>query len=147
MDELKVAMEAVGLYQVQYEQVDKLWNYFSVVTLATAGFVLGSERATRTIVESVTIVAAYLVFCFGNQEALLVGQEQLSQIYQMALPLAEKANFSIAAFKPIDTERVQRFHSAVALSVCAAVFIVAWLRNRSRSQSGEKTPSEKVLRN
>ncbi|WP_219584839.1 hypothetical protein, partial [Vibrio parahaemolyticus] len=85
MDEIKLAMEAIQIYQVQYDQVDKVWGYFSAVTLAISGFVLGSDKATRSIKEPIAILIVYWLFCYGNHLALIAGQEQLIQLGEIAV--------------------------------------------------------------
>ena len=74
MENVKLALDAISLYQTQYAQVDKVWGYFSVVTLAMIGFIIGSNIATRTLLEPLVIVTAFLVFCIGNHQALVAGQ-------------------------------------------------------------------------
>ena len=130
MDDIKLALEAISLYQTQYAQVDKLWAYFSVVTLTVTGFVIGSNKATKTLKEPVAIVLAYLVFCFGNHKALVVGQMQLEQLASIAIKLAESADFEVSSLQPITHEWVSLFHIAVIMAVCSGVVAVAWLRQK-----------------
>lgn len=128
MDELKLAFEAINLYQTQYTQVDKLWGYFSVVTLAMAGFVIGSEKATQTFLEPIAIVVAYLIFCVGNHQALIAGQKQLEQFATIAKKYAGEAKLDVSSIKPIPYAEVELFHLSVIAAVCLGVIIVAWLR-------------------
>lgn len=83
MADISTLLDTISVYQTQYDQVDKLWNYFSVVTLAMVGFVIGNDKATRTLKEPLAIVAVYWVFCIGNHAALITGQEQLEQLGTM----------------------------------------------------------------
>ncbi len=68
------AIDLISVYQTQYSQVDKLWGYFSVVSLAVAGFVIGSDKATKSFKESMAVVLVYISFCIGNNMALVKGQ-------------------------------------------------------------------------
>lgn len=128
MEELKVAFEAINLYQAQYTQVDKLWGYFSVVTIAMAGFVIGSEKATQSFLEPIAIVVAYLTFCVGNHQALIAGQKQLEQFATIAKSYACKAELDVSSINPIPHAEVQTFHLSVIAAVSLGVIIVAWLR-------------------
>lgn len=128
MDEMKLALDAIALFQTQYSLVDKLWGYFSVVTLAIAGYVVGSDKATRSLKETVAIVAAYLVFCVGNHRALIEGQKQLEQLAAIALTLGRKAGLEVSSLTPIGHEWIGYFHLSVILAVCLGIFLIAWLR-------------------
>jgi hypothetical protein len=127
MSDLKDAFEAINIYQTQYTQVDKLWGYFSVVTLAMTGFVIGSERATQSFLEPIAIVAAYLVFCVGNHPALVAGQKQLEQFATIAKSYADKADLDVSSINPIPHTQVKRFHLSVIAAVCVGVIVVARL--------------------
>lgn len=35
-------IDAFNMFQTQYSQVDKLWNYFGVISLTVAGLTIGS---------------------------------------------------------------------------------------------------------
>ncbi|WP_139117553.1 hypothetical protein [Endozoicomonas atrinae] len=94
-DNVQLAFDAIQLYQTQYSQVDTVWGYFSAVTLAISGFVLGMKRSTKTIKQTIAIVAAYLVFCVGNHKALKSGQELLLDLGKNADFYAEKAGLVV----------------------------------------------------
>jgi hypothetical protein len=61
--ELKAALD---LYANQYGATDKLWAYFSSVTLAVLGFSVASDKVSKSFVEASVVVAGYVVFCVGN---------------------------------------------------------------------------------
>ncbi|MDO6563169.1 hypothetical protein Q4488_07180 [Amphritea sp. 1_MG-2023] len=126
MCELKVAFEAIKIYQTQYTQVDKLWGYFSVVTLAMIGFVLSSDIPPKSFLEPMTIVAAYLVFCIGNHQALIAGQKQLEQFAIIAQACAGKAELEVSSINPIPHTQIKKFHLSVVIAVSIGVMIVAW---------------------
>ncbi|WP_147821182.1 hypothetical protein [Salidesulfovibrio onnuriiensis] len=138
MEDLKLAMEAIGLYQVQYDQVDKIWSYFSVVTLAIVGFVVGSDKAVRSIKEPIAIVCGYLVFCWGNHQALVKGQRQLEELYATVLKLATKADVAVVQLKPLSAQSVKETHLSFIAAVCVGVLVVAWLRLRAARKSEEQ---------
>ena len=66
LSELKTVLD---LYQAQYNATDKLWTYFSTVTLAVLGFSVGSDRVSQSFLEASIVVVGYVVFCFGNYRA------------------------------------------------------------------------------
>ena len=45
MENLELVLNAVSVYQAQIDQVDKIWNYFSVVSLTVVGIILNSDKA------------------------------------------------------------------------------------------------------
>lgn len=135
MEEIKLAFEAIGLFQQQYSLVDKLWGYFGVVTLAAGGYVVGSEKATRSLKEVVAIVVMYLVFCVGNHIALVEGQRQLQQLSVIARDLSRKAKLDLSTLEPIRHEWVSRFHLTVALVVSLGILLIAWLRLKEGGRS------------
>lgn len=144
MEEIKLALDAISIYQTQYAQVDKIWGYFSVVTLATAGFVIGSERSTRTVREPVVILAAYLVFCVGNHQALIAGQKQLEQLSSVTITLAKPVADDLSSFVPMSHDLVGFFHMGVVTAVCIGVIVVAALRRRRKRT--EVNQSQEVIK-
>ncbi|MGX9459877.1 hypothetical protein ACWXWU_01360 [Shewanella sp. A14] len=126
MCELKVAFEAINIYQTQYTQVDKLWGYFSIVTLAMCGFAIGGKIPPDSFVESLAIIAAYLVFCVGNHQALIAGQKQLEQFATIAKSCANKAHLEVDSIDPIPHTQIKKFHLSVIVAVSIGVIIVAW---------------------
>ncbi|MBQ1784488.1 MAG: hypothetical protein II007_12630 [Gammaproteobacteria bacterium] len=126
MADISTLLDTISVYQTQYDQVDKLWNYFSVVTLAMVGFVIGNDKATRTIKEPLAILAVYWVFCIGNHAALIRGQEQLEQLGKLVTNQAhELANsgfsISLGEFKPLSTDSVNWFHLGVIAAISMGV--------------------------
>ncbi|BBM64921.1 hypothetical protein VA249_15670 [Vibrio alfacsensis] len=130
MDEVKLAMEAIQIYQVQYDQVDKVWGYFSAVTLAISGFVVGSDKATRSIKEPIAILIAYWFFCYGNHLALIAGQEQLIQLGDIAVKFGDKAGLNISSFDPLSTNLVGNFHIGAIIAVSLGILVISVLRHK-----------------
>lgn len=131
MEEINQVLEAISLYQTQAALVDKLWGYFSVVSLAVTGFVIGSKRATQSLKEPVAILIAYLVFCFGNNKAIAAGQQQLEQLYTFVHGLAKHAAIDVSALQPFNHNEVQVFHWSVVIALSIVVIIISWLRLKS----------------
>ncbi len=130
MEEVKLAMEAIRIYQAQYDQVDKVWGYFSAVTLAISGFVMGSERATRSLKEPIAILIAYWFFCYGNHLALISGQEQLVQLADIAVNFGSKAGLNVSSFAPLSANSVGNFHIGAIVTVSFGIIVIATLRRR-----------------
>ncbi|MCO7200544.1 MULTISPECIES: hypothetical protein [Pseudoalteromonas] len=125
MCDLKHAFEAINIYQIQYSQVDKLWGYFSVVTLAMCGFAIGGKiPSSSTHVEAIAIVLAYLVFCIGNHQALVAGQKQLEQFAAIARSCALKVELEVSSITPIPHDKVKKFHLSVIIAVSLGVLVI-----------------------
>lgn len=124
MCELKMAFEAINIYQTQYSQVDKLWGYFSVVTLAVCGFAIGGKITSGDLTGTIAIIAAYLVFCIGNHQALIAGQKQLEQFASIAKSCASKAELEVGSINPIPHKQIRQFHLSVIAAVCVGLLIV-----------------------
>ncbi len=125
---VQLAFDAIQLYQTQYSQVDTVWGYFSVVTLAVSGYVLGSEKATRTFNETLAIVAVYIVFCIGNHKALVTGQRLLYDLSKDAERYAVDANLVTQQFHTLPHTMVGNFHILVVIAVVIGICIVAYSR-------------------
>src|SRR5689334_15008338 len=76
--------DALDLYQVQYGATDRLWTYFSTVSLALVSYAIGSDRLSKSFIETAVVLATYLVFCIGNHAALSAAQAQLVSLGKMA---------------------------------------------------------------
>jgi hypothetical protein len=128
MNTFQNAMDLVEIYQVQYSQVDKLWNYFSIVSIAVAGFVVGSERATKTFKESIAVVLAYLSFCIGNNRALVEGQDLLYSFSLLAEHAMAEAELNIQTFGTFTADEVFWFQISISSFVCVGILLIGWLR-------------------
>lgn len=122
--------DALDIYQTQYGQVDLLWNYFSVVTLAVLGFAIGSEKATASLREASLIVAGYLVFCIGNASALFLGHGQLIEFARLAIAAGQRQGLDMAYLAPLPTGEIRAFYWAVVASVCLGVLAISHWRRR-----------------
>ena len=122
---------AVDLYLAQYAATDRLWAYFSTVTIAVLGFSIGSDKVSRSFVEASIVVVGYAVFCYGNHRALSLSQEQLGQFADLARAVAEKRGVTLSSLRPFSTAAEARFYWAVVVAVCAGILLITW-RRRSR---------------
>ena len=123
MDNSVNLVEIFQMFQAQYSQVDKLWNYFGIVSLAVAGFTIGNEKATRTIKEPIAIVIGYLAFCVGNYTALIYSHKFL-------VVLANRYNEKACAYalnhvKVITVERISVFYIFVVITFTLSILILA----------------------
>ncbi|MBJ7310835.1 hypothetical protein ACFOLJ_24020 [Rugamonas sp. CCM 8940] len=87
LSDLKILLD---MYTNQYTGTDKLWTYFSTVTLAVVGFTIASDKISQSFIEALVVAIAYLIFCFGNYRALKLSQEQLIEFAGIVRPIAEK---------------------------------------------------------
>lgn len=126
MDNSVNMVEIFQMFQAQYSQVDKLWNYFGVVSLAVAGFTIGNEKATRTIKEPIAIVIGYLAFCVGNYTALIYSHKFL---VVLANRYNEKAcSNALNHLKVITVERVSVFYILVVITFTLTILVVSYSR-------------------
>jgi hypothetical protein len=124
--ELKAALD---LYAAQYSATDKLWAYFSSVTLAVLGFSVASDKVSKSFVEASIVVLGYFVFCVGNFSALYLSHQQLIEFAAIARPVAQKYHVTLTTLEPFPAASVARFYWAVVASVCAGVLFITWRRH------------------
>jgi hypothetical protein len=62
-DEQLLLKAAMDMYQAQYTATDKLWGYFSVVSLALVAYTISSEKVTRIFPEAVAVLAGVATPC------------------------------------------------------------------------------------
>ncbi|MNP39417.1 hypothetical protein D3C76_1329920 [compost metagenome] len=131
MCEILSLKDALELYQTQYTQVDKLWSYFGTCTLAVLGFSIGSEKATKSMLEVVVILAGYLVFCAGNYNALCLGQKQLTEFANLAIQAASNQKIDFRILQPLPPEYISIFYWCVVAAVCIGIVVIARKRQRN----------------
>jgi hypothetical protein len=124
--ELKAALD---LYAGQYGATDKLWAYFSSVTLAVLGFSVASDKVSKSFVEASVVVAGYVIFCFGNFSALFLSHRQLIEIAAIARPIARKYNVALTTLEPIAATSVAWFYWIVVGAVCTGILFITWRRH------------------
>lgn len=141
LNEVKAALD---LYLAQYNATDKLWAYFSTVTLAVLGFSIGSDKVSKSFLESSVVVIGYVVFCFGNSQALMLAQEQLVQFADLARQVAGKHDVAMSALIPISVVNAERYYWAVVVAVCAGILLITTRRQRRVQGTGRSDlPSPK----
>ncbi|AMM83424.1 hypothetical protein AZF01_02810 [Martelella sp. AD-3] len=75
--------DALDAFQAQNNAVDKLWTYFSAVSLAVAGYVISySSGDGFSTARVIAIAGAYAIFCINNNMALGTGQTLLVSLAQ-----------------------------------------------------------------
>ena len=139
-DEQILLKAAMDMYQAQYTATDKLWGYFSVVSLALVAYTISSEKVTRIFPEALAVLAAYVVFCFGNFAALESSQRQLVALADLLRERGKAAGVNVEAFKSFDPSDLKLYYVAVVLAICGATILLAWYRGRKPTQS---TPGPK----
>lgn len=130
--ELKAALD---LYATQYGATDKLWAYFSSVTLAVLGFSVASDKVSKSFVEATIVVLGYLVFCVGNFSALYLSQHQLIEFAAIVEPIARKYQVPLTTLTPLPLESVAWFYWAVVIAVCGGILFITWRRNANKPAS------------
>lgn len=124
-------VDVINIYQIQYSQVDKLWGYFSVVSLAVAGFVIGSDKSTKTIKETLAVTLAYICFCLGNSAALEKGQQLLCKLETAVITASKDTVLEMDTLEVFSVEYVFWFQFFVSLFVSVGILSIAWLRRKA----------------
>lgn len=135
--ELKAALD---LYATQYSATDRLWAYFSSVTLAILGFSVASDKVSKSFVEASVVVLGYLVFCIGNFSALHLSHRQLIEFAVIAEPIAKKYEVSLTTLTPLPLASVTWFYWAVVIAVSCGVLFITWRRNAAKTAPSQETP-------
>jgi hypothetical protein len=131
----KIAIEAIKLFQTQYEQVDMIWGYFSVISIGVAGFILGSEKVSKSFHDTLIIIAAYSVFCIGNFLALYKGHVQLKQFASFAIARADNAKIDVSTIDPYSPFYISIFYVGIYLTFVTGLLYYAYAKSR-KSEKG-----------
>src|SRR6185369_258422 len=126
LTEVKAALD---LYQAQYNATDKLWAYFSTVTVAVIGFSIASDKASKSFLEASIVAAGYLLFCFGNFQALSLSQKQLVQFAELARAVCDGHNVTMNRLAPFAPKRVTWFYWFVTAAVVLSILVITWHRS------------------
>lgn len=126
LSELKTALD---LYASQYAATDRLWTYFSSVTLALLGFTVASDKVGKSLLEAVVVVLGYVVFCVGNFSALHLSHRQLIEFAAIVRPIAERHHVPLTTLQPLAAESVTVFYWSVVGAVCLGILLIAWRRH------------------
>jgi hypothetical protein len=139
-DPLALFKIAMDMYQAQYTATDRLWGYFSAVSLAVVAYTISSEKITRLFPEAMTVVVTYVVFCIGNFAALAASQAQLLMLADLLRSRGASAGLNAATFQPFAVAELRGFYVAVVLAICVATLLLAWHRGR-RATNSPKAPA------
>jgi hypothetical protein len=125
VSDLKIVWD---IYSNQYDASDKLWSYFSSVTLAVLGFTIASEKASQSFSRAAIIIFGYLSFCVGNFAALYRSQQRLGEIADYIPNAAAKDGLALELYQPFDIRMISSFYWVVFVVVCGAILFVTWRR-------------------
>ena len=126
MGDLKIVFD---IYSQQYENIDTIWNYFVVISMGTAGFVIGSEKATSSMKEPCFIMFAYLVFAVGNYLALVAGHRVLLDLSHDLKNLAAGLDqINLSNIHVYSEAKVTRWYWSVVAAFSVIIIGVSWLR-------------------
>lgn len=126
LGELKTALD---IYASQYGATDKLWAYFSSVTLAVLGFSVASDKVSKSFVEASIVAFGYVIFCIGNFSALYLSHRQLIEFAAIVRPIAERYHVTLTTLEPLAATSVALFYWAVVVAVCIGILFITWRRN------------------
>jgi len=137
-EEQSLLKAALDMYQAQYTATDRLWGYFSAVSLALVAYTISSEKVKRIFPEAVVVIGAYLIFCIGNFSALSTNQTQLIALGKLVQDRGARAGIDMSSFAPFAVDQLQHYYVAVVIAIALATLLLAWYRGRGTSQK----PSE-----
>ncbi|GGA81516.1 hypothetical protein GCM10011369_24350 [Neiella marina] len=104
--------------------------------MGTAGFVIGSEKATKSFKEPLFILIGYLVFTAGNFSALANGQAVLHDLSKNLVKLSENHDIvNLSQLKAYSVAQVACFYWSTVVAFCAVIIVLSWLRLRPRTNS------------
>ena len=116
-------LKLIEIVQRQTELVDKGWAYYSTVTLAVLGIVIGADRIRATKALRFIVLGGYVVFAVGNLLAIL--QAQTGAIRYAALLnrqiTIEKLDGIIPFLNPFPLWEIALFHLSIGLAVTLVI--------------------------
>lgn len=134
-DSLSLLKTAIDMYQAQYTATDKLWAYFSTVSLALVAYTISSDKVSRVFPEAIAAVAAYLTFCIGNFSALSAAQEQLLALARIVRTQGAQHDISENNFRVFSATEVAWFYWLVVAVIVGASIGLASFRSKAKSQA------------
>lgn len=137
-DSLSLLKTAMDMYQSQYTATDKLWAYFSTVSLALVAYTISSDKVTRVFPEAVAAVGAYIAFCLGNFSALSTSQNQLVALAEIVRNQGQAQDIDLTSFQPFSASEVGLFYWVVVATIVGASLMLAWYRSRKLAISDQK---------
>ena len=134
INELKAVLD---LYMAQYNATDKLWTYFSTVTLAVIGFSIASDKVSKSFLEASIVAIGYFVFCLANFKALRLSQLQLEQFADIARQVADSHHVGLSTLTPFSAAELATFYWPISITVCMGILLITYRRLSKRA--GEQT--------
>lgn len=138
-ESLTVLKTAMDMYQAQYMATDKLWGYFSTVTLALVAYTISSDKVTRIFPETIGAVGAYIAFCIGNFAALSSSQRQLISLSDVVQHEGKAQDVDLTSFTPFPVDALGWFYWLVVISIIIVTFGLVWFRSRRGAVASVKT--------
>jgi len=144
MDSLNYA-KLMDLFNAQTGTVNILWNIFVVVSLGVLGFVLKEKDLRENWKIKLAFSIGFILFAFGNIEAILRSQGILVAISDTLASAAANNNQSeyrpvLEAYKAQSVHTIQRGHRIMS----ALVVLLMWLPNiAARIQRWRETAKTK----
>ncbi len=132
ISEVKAVLD---LYLTQYDATDKLWTYFSTVTLAVIGFTIGSDKVSKSFLEAGIVAGGYFIFCMANFQALKLSQIQLEEFASLARKVAKSHGVELTALTPFSAAQLATFYWPIAMTVCLGVLFITYRRKPKPGRS------------
>ena len=117
--------EALDAFQAQNTATDKLWAYFSAISLAVAGYVI-SAKGNLPPLHAGAIALAYAVFCVNNNLALGAAQTLLVSLGDAARA-AGAAHDTPLSIVVLSVRKVRWGQGLMAAFVAGGVLVISWL--------------------
>jgi len=114
------AKESLDAFQSQNSSTDRLWAYFSAVSLAVAGYAI-SNIDTITTARVLAISGAYAVFCINNNLALGAAQTLLISLAQITRDTGSANGVSID-IRVLSCRTVRLGQGLMAAAVIIGIF-------------------------
>ena len=123
-DKLKIAAELLNLYQTQYSLTDKIWNYFSTISLGLLVLIVGGKNLITNGWHIGFVITGYIVFCFGNYRALVKAQKQLSEFAAKATEWTEQAEIPFKTLAPFSERDIAKYYWLVVIAVILGILAI-----------------------
>jgi hypothetical protein len=133
--DISLVKTAIDMYQSQYNATDKLWAYFSTVSLALVAYTISSDKVTRIFPEAIAAIGAYWVFCIGNFLALKKSQLQLIELGKIVQAQGKAQSLDLDNFEAFSGSDVTSFYWLVVAAI--AIASLAIVRYRGRKPNGQ----------
>lgn len=120
----KAALDFLSIYQTQYSLTDKIWSYFSTISLGLLVLVVGGKSLITNEWHVAIVVVGYIIFCAGNYQALIKAQKQLSEFAAKATDATAQAGMPFHTLTPFKESDVAKFYWPVVISVIIGIIVI-----------------------